>query len=64
MRPGNPDRGPTSPHDYDLGYKNDLRNESAYSPFGERGNEYVANQNEIKDRDHKKLKADKFSKIA
>lgn len=64
MRHGNPDKGPTSPQDYDLGYKNDMGNESAYYPGKERGNEYAMHQNEIKERDEKKLRSDKFSKIA
>ena len=64
MRHGNPDKGPTSPSDYDLGYKNDLSNESPYYPGGMRGNEYTKLQNEIKHRDEKKLKREKFTKIA
>lgn len=64
MKPGNPDRGPTSTSDYDLGYKTDLANESEYYPGGMRGNEYTKNQNIAKVRDAKKLRSDKFSKIA
>jgi hypothetical protein len=63
-RPGNPDHGPTAHSDYDLGYKTDTSNESEYYPGGMRGNDYMKHQNEAKNRDAKKLRSDKFSKIA
>jgi hypothetical protein len=66
----NPDRGPPmmeGTHQWNKGYEPD---ESDFSPRDafpgdmERGNPYMSLQNEIVHRDSKKLKSNKFSKIA
>lgn len=65
---GDPDRGPPmreGAHSYDKGYmSDDERAGLGGERLGQRGNNYLYNQNEIIRRDNVKIKRDKFSKIA
>lgn len=67
---GNPDKGPQmheGAHHFDKGYVSD---NDHFSPRGvypgdhQRGNAYMAHQNEIANKDSKKLKREHFTKIA
>lgn len=66
----NPDRGPKimeGEHHWDKGYtpdNSDFSPSGAYPGDKERGNDYMANQNKIVNRDSKKLRNNPFSKIA
>ena len=65
---GNPDKGPQmheGAHHFDKGYTSD--HEMSHGGYPEdhyRGNSYLHLQNEILAKDSKKLRSDKFSKIA
>lgn len=60
---GNPMKEGEMP--FDMGYQTQLGNESPYFPEDKmRGNDYTKLQNEIKSRDAKKIRSDKFTKIA
>lgn len=70
LRESDPDKGPAmieGAHKFDKGYESD---EDYFSPRGvyphdhERGNKYMMKQNEIVQRDSKKLTSGKFTKIA
>lgn len=67
---GNPDKGPQmheGAHHFDKGYVSDnetLVPGGQYPGDGYRGNAYSHLQNEIIHRDSKKLKREKFTKIA
>ena len=66
---GNPDKGPQmheGAHHFDKGYTSDEKHFNPYTESDDnyRGNPYMKLQNEIVHRDTKKLKANKFSKIA
>lgn len=64
----NPDKGPPmheGENHFDKGYKSDNEMFDPYTESDtERGNEYFRLQNEIVHRDTKKMRRDKFSKIA
>lgn len=61
---GHADKGPQK-QDYDLGYKNSPKGyEGSYYPGDMRGNDYMKMQREMIGRDNKKLRANKFTKIA
>lgn len=69
MKHGNPDKGPQmkeGAHHYDKGYKSDaeVMSGGAYPGDEMRGNSYFQLQDEARRKDAKKLKSDKFSKIA
>lgn len=70
LKNSNPDRGPRmieSAHYFDKGYESDNEYFSPRNEFPgneERGNAYMKHQNEIVGRDSKKLRREKFSKIA
>lgn len=70
LRKKDPDRGPPmheGAHQFDKGYVSDeeyFSPRDAYPGDHERGNQYMKHQNEIVHRDSKKLKREKFSKIA
>jgi hypothetical protein len=67
---GNPDKGPQmkeGPHHFDKGYMSDSEHfspEAGSSDDHYRGNRYMDLQNEIVRKDTKKMRGDKFSKIA
>lgn len=66
---GDPDKGPPmleGAHHFNKGYVSDEKHFSPDSDMHsqERGNKYMKMQNEIVHRDTRKLKANKFSKIA
>jgi hypothetical protein len=68
MHKGNPDKGPQmheGAHHWDKGYTSDSEmSHGGYPEKQYRGNEYLRLQNEILSKDAKKLRSDKFSKIA
>lgn len=67
---GNPDKGPQmkeGAHSFDKGYVADseyFSPDAGKSDSNYRGNRYMEMQNEIVRKDDKKMKSDKFSKIA
>jgi hypothetical protein len=69
IRERNPDHGPKiheGEHHYDMGYVSDNDHFSppdAYPDNHMRGNQYMKHQNEIVERDSKKLYREKFTKI-
>lgn len=70
LKGSNPDRGPKmieGAHHFDKGYESDHEHFSPSKEFPgdeERGNAYMKHQNEIVGRDSKKLRREKFTKIA
>lgn len=63
----NPDKGPPmreGENKFDKGYQSDDELFDPYSECQERGNEYFKLQNEIVHKDTKKMRRDKFTKIA
>lgn len=70
MKGKNPDVGPKmmeGAHHFDKGYVSDSEHfspDAGKSEHDYRGNEYMKMANEIVHRDDKKMKSDKFSKIA
>lgn len=64
----NPDKGPQmheGAHHFDKGYmSDDEMSKGGYPSDSYRGNAYLSMQNEILSKDSKKLRSDKFSKIA
>jgi len=70
MKKGNPDVGPKmieGAHSFDKGYESDSPHFSPLAGSSEhdyRGNNYMELQNEFVRKDERKLKANKFSKIA
>ncbi len=70
FREKNPDKGPQMKEgkmEFDKGYMSDheyFSPKKEYPGDTERGNEYMKHQNEIVARDSKKLKRDRFTKIA
>lgn len=70
MKDKNPDRGPEmkeGAHSFDKGYVSDSEHFSPLAGSSDnhyRGNEYMKLQNEVVHRDEKKMKREKFSKIA
>ncbi len=70
MKGKNPDVGPKmmeGAHSFDKGYVSDSSHfspDEGKSEHAYRGNEYMKLQNEIVSRDDKKVRRDKFTKIA
>lgn len=70
LKSSNPDKGPRmmeGAHHFDKGYISDndyFAPKNEYPGDHERGNHYMQMQNEIVARDSKKLRRDKFTKIA